>query len=194
MNDKTRSNTISNDVETAINASLNKTEKSPNPMRYSPTTHAFDRIRLRFGVGADLISEWVNDKMNRAELIRKNDKGQCEYLSEGVRFIVDGNTIVTAYNEVSTGFLKPVLEREMRRIRREHTKIKRQVEMDHALSLQKYAEMAVNKAKARNPETRELIAERMKEVQAVVDGYQTRLERMKDDYKQKIRAVELISK
>lgn len=197
---------VQKDMESALSESLEQALKkakdklsqaaSKAPRKtYYPTTHAMDRISMRFGVDSGKVSSWVNEKMAKAKFLKENKRGQSEYSSEGVRFIVDDRdgAIVTVYGEVSTNFLRPVLERELRKMYRNHTRKVRQMEHDQAEALAKYAEMAMNKAKARNPETRELIAERMAEVWAIIEGYNMRIEREADEYKAKVRAVELIA-
>lgn len=197
---------VQKDIETALGEALEQaidkakekisaaTKKAPSKTYY-PTTHAMDRISMRFGVDVSEVAAWVNDKMAKATFIKENKRGQSEYRNEGVRFIVDdkNGAIVTVYSEVSTNFLRPVLERELRKMHRKHTRKVRQMEHDQAEALAKYAEMAMNKAKARNPETRDLIAERMAEVWAIIEGYNMRIDREADEYKSKVRAVELIA-
>lgn len=189
--------TLQADIVTAFDDALSKVDglKTSQDVNYTVTTHATDRIRLRFGIDTERIGSWVNDLMAKATLIRRNRRGQQEYESDGVRFIVDSkkNTVVTVYSEVSTSFLRPVLDRELRKMERGHTRLIRQIELDKAMTLRKYADMAINYAKARNPKTRELISERMAEVQAIIDGYDMRMERSEDEYKQRVRAIELIA-
>lgn len=163
--------------------------------RYKPSKHAVDRARLRFGIETDKVETWVNSLMEDATYVGSQGDRRKIFEKDNVRLIVDvvNNVVITVHNAVSVKFLKPVIEREIRKMERAHTKLMRQIELDLALSIKKYAEMAVNKANARNPKTRELISERMDEVQAVIDGYKYRMERMEDDHKQRIRAAEMIA-
>lgn len=163
--------------------------------KYTPSRHAIDRLALRFGVEADKATKWFNDKMRKAKYVASNGRNGLTYEVEDARIVVDGNTnvIITIHHKVTTSFLQPVLERELRKMARQHTKVIRQIELDHAMTLRKYADTAFNYARARNPKTRELIAGRMAELQAVADGYMTRIERMNDEYNARVRAVELIS-
>ena len=55
------------------------------------------------------------------------------------------------------------------------------------------ADMAVNRAKARNPHTREIIAGRMSDKQAEIDGLVREIERSQDEWQAKERAIEVIS-
>lgn len=163
--------------------------------KYTPSRHATDRLRIRFGVQAEMAAKWLNEKMRNAKYVSSGGGNRITYESDGVQIVIDGTThvVITVHHAVTTSFLKPVLDRELRRMKREHTKLIRQVELDKALTLRKYADNAINYAKARNPKTRELIAERTAELQAIIDGYSTRIERMEDEYKARVRAVELIA-
>lgn len=195
---------LKTDIATAFDEALSKIDvskpketkqKTDERVKYRATTHAINRAVLRFGIEAEHVSKWINKLMDGAKLINRRQRGLLEYLSDGVRLVVDGkdNVVVTLYSEVSTSFLRPVLDRELRKMERGHTRLIRQIELDKAMSLRKYADMAINYAKARNPKTRELISERMAEVQAIIDGYDMRMDRMEDEYKQRVRAIELIA-
>lgn len=162
---------------------------------YNVTTHAIDRARLRFGISTEQVTHWVNGLMAKAKYVAQNGRNQSVYVSEGVRLIVDhvSNNVVTLYSEINTDFLQPVIARELRKMERQHTQRMRQIELDRAETLVKYAEMAVNHAKARSPQTRKLIAGRMTELQAIIDGYDERVSFMQDEHDMKKRAIELIS-
>lgn len=163
--------------------------------KYTPSRHATDRLKIRFGIAADKAAKWINDKMRNAKYVSSNGKNRLTYENDGVQIVVDDTTrvVITVHHAVTTSFLRPVLEREMRKLSREHTRLVRQIELDHAMTLRKYADNAVNYAKARNPKTRDLISGRMTELKAVADGYMARIERMEDEYDAKVRAVELIA-
>lgn len=166
-----------------------------NTTNYAVTTHAIDRARLRFGINTEHVAQWINGLMAKAKFVTQNGRNQSVYVSEGVRLIVDhvSNNVITLYNEVSTDFLQPVIERELRKMERNHTQRTRQIELDRAETLVKYAEMAVNHAKARNPQTRALIAGRMSELQAIIDGYDERVSMIEDEFDTQRRAMELIA-
>ncbi len=163
--------------------------------KYTPSRHVTDRLKIRFGIAADKATKWINDKMRKAKYVSSNGKNRLTYENDGVQIVVDDSThvVITVHHAVTTSFLRPVLDRELRKMERGHTRLIRQIELDMAMSLRKYADMAINYAKARNPKTRELISERMAEVQAIIDGYEMRMERSEDEYKQRVRAVELIA-
>src|SRR5690625_4402966 len=163
--------------------------------KYIPSIHAIERARLRFGVEPARAVDWINDLMKNAEYLTSNAKNQAIYLFDGGRIVIDttDNTVITLYNEAKTDFLRPVIEREKRKLYRNYTRQSRKIERLYAESLRELAEMAVNRANARNPKTRELIAERIADKQAEIDGLVSEIERSQDDYKAKIRAMEVIS-
>src|SRR5690625_2392311 len=123
--------TLQADIVSAFDDELSKVGglKTTQDVNYTVTTHATDRSRLRFGIDTERIVSWVNDLMAKATLIRRNSRGQQEYESKGVRLIVDSrsNTVVTVYSEVSTSFLRPVLDRELRKTARAHTGLIRHI-------------------------------------------------------------------
>lgn len=162
---------------------------------FFPSQHALDRAKLRFGIELSDATEWFNELMKDANYVSSNGKYRLTYESSGLQIIVDirNNAIVTVHDSLKLDFLRPSIEREMRRMKREFTKKRRQIELDQALSMQKHAELAVNKAKARNPNTRSLIEGRMDEVKTIIKGYEMRIKRMEDEFYAKCKAVELIS-
>lgn len=163
--------------------------------RYTPTTHAIDRARLRLGIDVTDATQWFNDMMRKAKYVITNDRGQAVYDKDGTRLVVDtrNKTIVTIYNEVKTDFLRPMLEREIRKLRRYYTPIIRDNELKHAYLLREIADMAVNRAKARNPHTRDIISGNIADKQAEADELLTIIERLNDEWKAKLTAIELIS-
>ena len=162
---------------------------------YIPSTHAIDRARLRFGVELENIREWFNEQMAKAKYVCDNGKGRSVYANGNVRLIVhdDTKTIITVYDEVKTDFLRPALERELRKLKRHYTKTIRQHELAYAELLKEIGEMAINRARARNPKTRELIAERLSDKQRQADELITEIERLNDEWQSKVRAIELIA-
>ena len=166
-----------------------------NP-QYVPTTHAIDRANTRFGVASEKVSEWVNGLMSKAKFVATSTDNCEVYEHDGIRIVADtvNNTIVTVHHIVKLDFLKPAIERESRRLRREHVRIVRKLELKYAEALREVAEMAVNRAKACNPNTRELIAERMAKKQAQASGYVAEIERKESEYQDRMRALEMIAK
>lgn len=162
---------------------------------YMPTTHAIDRAKARFGIDAEHVADWLNAMMEDATLIGRNDSGYLTYKSHDVRIVVneDTNTVITVHHDVKTDFLRPALERELRKLKRHYTKVIRQLELKYAEALRDMGDMAINRAKARNPQTRELIAERLADKQRQADEFATEIERLTSEWKSKVRAIELIS-
>lgn len=129
-----------------------------------------------------------------------------DHHKSSTRLIVSagGSKIITVYKmpeglskpfakDVDTEFLRPVLTRELRKIKRLHTRDVRSKEVLHAEALQEMAEMVLNRAKARNPNTRELIAERIAEKQQQMQALAEEIKRLNDDYAAKIEAIEAIN-
>ena len=165
---------------------------------YQPTTHAINRARIRYGIEPAEAAEWINDCMRNATMIGRDGTrhGNPIYESEeGVRFVINpnNNTVITVLGDTATDFLRPALERELRKLNRFYTRSIRQSELEYAHALRELSDMAINRARARNPKTRELIAERMSDKQADIDGLLTDIERMNDEWKAKKRAIEVIS-
>lgn len=162
---------------------------------YTPTAHAIERAKLRFGVEVEKAREWINDKMRNAQYLTTNEKGQVIYGSDGIRLVADDEqaVIVTVYNELKTDFLAPMLGREKRKLKRYYTKVIREKELQYAEFLRDIADLAINRAKARNPKTRELIAERIADKQKQVNEIILLIERLNDEWKAKERAIEVIA-
>ena len=55
------------------------------------------------------------------------------------------------------------------------------------------AEQMTNYANARNPQTRELVGGRMEETERHIEGTRRKIERMKDEVKAKVKAIEVIA-
>src|SRR5690625_3133306 len=125
-------------------------------LRYQPTKHAIERAELRFGITPDNAADWFNELMRKAKYVASNGKNGLVYQVDDIRLVVDGmtNAIITVHDSLSADFLKPALERELRKLKREYTRLIRKLELEYAESLQEIGDMAVNRAKARNPKTR----------------------------------------
>ena len=159
-------------------------------MRYSPTSHAIERARMRFGIKSEKVTEWVNDIMKGAKYVAAQGKNRLLYESSdgNIRIIVDANTstVITVHHALRMDFLRPALEREIRKIKREGTRQIRAAERNLAEAYAELAERMRNFANARNPKTRELIESRIEETQADIDDYKRHIERMKDEVKAKV--------
>ena len=162
---------------------------------YMPTTHAIDRAKARFGIDEEVVREWINKMMGTAKFIGRNDGGKSLYKSGDVRLVVNDSTrtVITVHHDVSTDFLRPALERELRKLKRLYTRNIRALELEYAEAMRELADMAVNRARARNPHTREIIAGRMSDKQAEIDGLVREIERSQDEWQAKVRAIEVIA-
>lgn len=164
---------------------------------YTPTMHANERARLRFGIATDRVTDWVNELMAKAQPVSKTKKNnQVTYAYNDVILVVDIETkhIITIYSKVSTAFLRPALEREIRKIKRESTRNIRSTEKRLAIVYTELAERMTNYVNARNPNTRELIKERVQQKQSQINDLMRSIDQQKDDAQTKIRTIELISK
>ena len=164
-------------------------------MQYTPTTHAIDRARLRLGVDVTDATKWFNDMMAKAKYISSQGGGRLLYEADGVQFIVGDKTrtVITVHPATRLDFLRPTLEREIRKIRREYTRNIRALERSLAGQYARLAEQMTNYANARNPQTRELVGGRMGETERHIEGTRRKIERMKDEVKAKVKAIEVIA-
>lgn len=163
--------------------------------KYQPTKHAIERAELRFGIAPDNAVNWFNELMRKAKYVASNGNNGLVYQVDDIRLVVDGmtNAIITVHDALSADFLKPALERELRKLKREYTLAIRKLELEYAESLKEIGEMAVNRARARNPKIRELIEDRINDKQAYADGVARRIERLADEWQAKERAIEVIA-
>lgn len=176
-------------------SALKEAMKDAGLARYMPTKHAIDRATMRFGINAGQVAEWANARIrNATDKIPQGDNTVL-CVTNDARILIDDDrkTIVTVYYPIKVDFLRPALERELRKLRREYIRAKRALELQYAETLGELSEMAINRARARNPQTRELIADRMADKQSEIDGLVLGIERLDDEYNAKKRAIELIS-
>src|SRR5690625_4566487 len=87
---------------------------------YTPTRHAIERARLRFGIDAEYVTDWINAMMAQAKRIGTSGAKGVVYKSEDVRIVVDETTglVITLHPELDAGFLKRSDERRVRIVRR----------------------------------------------------------------------------
>src|SRR5699024_3105114 len=102
-------------------------------------------------------------------------------------------TIITIHDEPTTEIIRPILERELRKLNRMHTRSIRKLELEYAKKLQDHAEMVMNRAKARNPKTRQLISKRIQSKQDEINELITKMERIDDDFNHKRKTIEVIA-
>lgn len=165
---------------------------------YYPTVHAMERIKARFGVPTDRVNEWIRRQISKARAVvsSKGSGGNTLVLeSQDVRFIINrrSGAIITVYHPVRLDFLRPTLDREMRKIKRKYTREQRHLERILSEQYCRLGEQMMNYANARNPNTRELIGERIEATESVIEGYKQEIERIKDEMEVRIRAIEIIS-
>ena len=152
-------------------------------LKYIPTRHALDRARIRFGIASDKAVKWINELMQGAKYVASNGRNGLTYEKDGIRIVVDGttNAVITLYPALRTDFLRPALEREMRKIKRESTREIRELERRLAKAYAELSERMMNYANARNPKTRASIGERISEVEAIISEVETAIERLQDE-------------
>jgi len=163
-------------------------------MKYTPTLHAIERAKHRLGIAPVESQRWFNEIMRKAAYLftQKNaGKTQAVYETEEVRLIVDttSHTIVTIYPILDTTFLKPVFEREGRRIKREVTRKTRAIELRIAELTVEKGERMLAKAKAKNPKTRDLIQREINVILTTIDVLEAEMTREFDRLDQFTKAV-----
>ena len=164
-------------------------------MTYYVTHHAAERARLRFGIESERVGEWFNEMMSKAKYVSSQGGGRLLYEADGVQFIVGDKTrtVITVHPATRLDFLRPTLEREIRKIRREYTRNIRALERSLAGQYARLAEQMTNYANARNPQTRDLVGGRMEETERHIEGTRRKIERMEDEVKAKVKAIEVIT-
>src|SRR5690625_7955298 len=90
---------------------------------YTPTRHAIERARLRFGIEAEPVSEWINAMMAQAKRIGTSSAKGGVYKTEYVRSVVDETTglVITMHAKLDEDYLKQTQERERRKKKRLYT-------------------------------------------------------------------------
>src|SRR5690625_2397889 len=93
-------------------------------LRYQPTKHAAERDELRLGITRGKAADWFNESMRKAKYVASNGKNGLVYQAGDIRIVVDGmtNAIITVHDSLRADFLKPILERELRKLKREYTR------------------------------------------------------------------------
>lgn len=162
--------------------------------KYVPTLHAVERARHRLGIEPAQAQRWFNEAMRKAKYLftqKHVGKTQAVYEIDNVRLIVDtdSRTIVTVSPSVDTSFLKPVFEREKRRIKREVTRLTRRHELAIAELTVQMGERMTARAKAKNPQTRALIQRDIDELQAKISECEALITREQDRLENFVRAT-----
>src|SRR5690625_3399379 len=164
-------------------------------MKYVVSHHATERAMLRFGIESGRVGEWVNDMMSKAKYISSQGGGRLLYEADGVQFIVGdkSRTVITVHPSIRLDFLRPALEREIRKIKRETTRKQRVIERNLAGQYRKLSEQITNYSNARNPQTRILVGERIEHTEKTIAGIRRSIERLEDETMAKIKAIEVIT-
>lgn len=162
-------------------------KKASTGTGYSLTMHAIERIEQRIGIAASEAESWINGVMEKAELTytKTTDRGikQGIYEVNGAQIVVDlqARQVVTVTPpKLDTSFLRPIFAREQRKLQREVTRITRSIELKQAELLAEMATNAMNKARAKNPNTRELIQRNIDELEAEISSCGTKIKREQD--------------
>lgn len=163
---------------------------------YNLTNHASQRIVQRIGIAADEATRWANKFIDSAMLAvtqRKNGVLQHIYEKDGWRMVVDedSRTVVTVLSGVDASFLEPIFDRERRKLQRDVTRKIRSLELEQAHILADIAKHAINRARAKNPNTRALIQRRIDDLQAKVSEKDIEIERQHDRMTRFERATQL---
>lgn|SRR5699024_1030695 len=164
-------------------------------MTYYVTHHAAERARLRFGIEGHSVVEWINDVMKKAKYVSSQGNDRLLYEHKDMQIIVGGNSrkIITIHPNTRLDFLRPALEREIRKIKRETTRNIRAAERRLAKEYKELGERLINYANAKNPNTRDIVAERVSEKESIIKDLKLSIERMEDDLTAKVKAIEVIT-
>lgn len=169
--------------------------------RYTPTLHAIERAKLRYGISAEQATKWFNDIMAKARYIVSqtvNGKSQLVYEYEGKRLIIDDKTqkIITITPALSTVSpivekVKTIVDREYRKAQREYKRKQRALNLRIAELNFEIAKLAVNKAKARSPKVQAIIQTKIDGLKAKVNEIETTLAKLVDDLERIKRSAEI---
>lgn len=159
-------------------------------MKYTPTLHAIERARHRLGIDPAQAQRFFNDIMRKAKYLFTQGNAAI-YEHDDIRIVVNTGqrTIITVKPTVDTSILKPVFEREQRRIKREVTRNTRRYELAIAELTVQMGERMTAKARARNPKTRELIQRDIDELQAKIAEHEAAITCEQDRLENFVRAT-----
>ncbi|MBS4195375.1 hypothetical protein [Lederbergia citri] len=157
---------------------------------YRVTKHAIDRAVERLGVSAEYATNHLIQLMQTAyyngSTPHPNGKRHkvFDHYKTRTRVIVsEDDSIITVYklpeeNALTIpSFLRPVVEREFRRVRREVTRLTRRHEEAIGKLTVEMGERIWARARAKNPNTREMIQAEIDEIQAKINGHLAAIER-----------------
>lgn len=172
---------------------------------FQVSEHAIQRIVERLDIPAESAVTHVNQLMQTAIFEgRKKSNGRKAariyfHQKSDTEIRVINSTVVTVIERkgkmnIEADFLRPVLDREIRKITRESTRQIRNIERRLAGAYRELSERMMNYANARNPITRGTIADRVEQAEKHIDELLRSIERMKDDTQTKISTIEMITK
>lgn len=164
-------------------------------MSYTVSHHAMERARLRFGIEGHRVVDWINGVMAKAKYVSEQGGGRLMYEHEDMQIIVGDKTrkVITIHPNTRLDFLRPALEREARRLKREATRNIRAAERRLAKEYKELGERIVNYANAKNPNTREIVAEGVQQKEAQIKQIKIEIDRMEDELTAKVKAIEVIT-
>lgn len=182
-------------------------------MRWTPTVHAIQRLKERFGITPDAAVNYVNQIMAQAKYVSagKADKLVYYYEKRDMMIVVnpDENVIVTVHEGSEPVASKPAVKltptqsatitidriaaavkRELTRMTTQYRREIRKLSEQQALLNVQVAEMALNQLRCKAPHTKELIQSRIDEAKAriaelahEIDGKLTQLQAANDEVK-----------
>lgn len=164
-------------------------------MSYTVSHHAVERARLRFGIEGHRVVDWINGVMRDAKYVSSQGGHRLIYEYDGMKIVVDGKNrrVITVHPNTRLDFLRPTLEREVRKIKRETTRNIRAAERRLAKEYKELGERIINYANARNPNTREIVAEGVSEKEVQIQQIKLEIRRMEDELTAKMKAIEVIT-
>lgn len=125
---------------------------------YELSKHATERIRQRVGISSiEAATQWANELISKAAHT-KRDGHKLHYITEHFEIVCDKETVVTVkptekenqYFAKVAGIIKRELTKDLQQFKREYRKAEIAV-----------AELTLNLLKARNPNTKQIINERL---------------------------------
>ena len=150
-------------------------------MKYTASVHAIERTEARYGITPTNANNWLNQLMQNASYVTTQADGKAVYHHAGrnVNIVIDTKrsvivTVLPQHASVSNAIVdkaRALLRRELTKAKRSLTKELRSVELQQAQLTVQMAQMLVNKARCRQPITRNAI-------QTKIDGVQAELQRL----------------
>lgn len=126
--------------------------------KFTLTSHAKDRLRQRLGIeSSEAQTSWANETIATSQDV-KAQGNKTVYVSESYEIVCDGLRVITVkpvdnvYSYVSK--FKSVLKRETTKLLTPKERLLRKAEV-------KVAELTLNYLKAKNPNTKAIINERL---------------------------------